>query len=313
MEYLFDRELRYKDEDQYKSLYKWAITEHDTEGKQIGRDLIPWLWSAYFTAMACDFNDIIEEDRYAADDGTDVGLNQSRVIRIKLRSGYNGYGESVRDQTSFSMLGTGRYIKDITLEIRSLDNPNGTENCTAWGIVSYTSEHDFREIMTDDCMGFRVHVKPERFERYAEYIREKSVDIINFSVSRADGFYSDWSPSISTSHIKILVPENQSEVINSDNSKGALPVLGKVSGFRLWFGSRLILEKSDIQEKQEIRPTDHIIKKQALTVDDKNDDKATNSSPIINQIELNLAPIKKVLWIAATLLLMIFVRLLMMG
>ena len=51
MEFHLEHQLRLHTEPKFKNLYKWAINEIDAEGKQIGRDQIPWEWNLWFGAM----------------------------------------------------------------------------------------------------------------------------------------------------------------------------------------------------------------------------------------------------------------------
>jgi hypothetical protein len=64
----------------------------------------------------------------------------------------------------------------------------------AWGVVSYTYEDDnFRKYTTDDCIGFKLFVKPETFARYATKVAHGPVDNMILGVRGVDGFYSVWS------------------------------------------------------------------------------------------------------------------------
>src|SRR5271163_2139112 len=123
---------------------------------------------------------------------------------MTLRPGIRRNGEFVDDVT-FSMFGTKRAIRDFTLEIRPLDDSAKAEHCNAWGGVSYTTEIDFRNETVDDCIWFYLYVKPETFARYVALIDQGAIDTIIFSVKSVDGVYSDWSPSISTDKVKVLV------------------------------------------------------------------------------------------------------------
>jgi hypothetical protein len=96
------------------------------------------------------------------------------------------------------MFGTDRAIKSFQLDIHPIADPAEQESCKAWGSVSYTSEIDFRDETVDDCIVFYLFVKPETFARYAAKIAHGSVDEMILSVGSVAGFYSEWSPSIST-------------------------------------------------------------------------------------------------------------------
>src|SRR5262249_18956413 len=60
VDFHLDSKLRLKTEPEYKNLYKWAINEVDPEGRQIGRDQIPWEWTFYFTATSCVLSDSLD-------------------------------------------------------------------------------------------------------------------------------------------------------------------------------------------------------------------------------------------------------------
>jgi len=46
-----DRRIIARAESKHQSLYKDHLAEVDAEGKQVGRDLIPWNWSLDFLAV----------------------------------------------------------------------------------------------------------------------------------------------------------------------------------------------------------------------------------------------------------------------
>ena len=49
MDYHTDFAVKLNTETEYSSLYEWCLQEFDSDGEQVGRDLIPWSWSLYFT------------------------------------------------------------------------------------------------------------------------------------------------------------------------------------------------------------------------------------------------------------------------
>ena len=175
----------------------------------MGRDLVPWNWGLYFNASELILRDsiTIEPDFREGADPSEKEVRKRRVIHGKLQPSRVRY-----DQTSYSMLGTDRTITDIQLVIDVWGGEDPQERCTAWGGVSYTFDADFRDETIDDCLIFHLYVLPEEFDRYAEMIAAASIDQATFRVSRVFGFYSDWSPSISTSSIKVLTHEKEHEV-----------------------------------------------------------------------------------------------------
>ncbi len=204
----------------------WAINEIDAQGQTIGRDQMPWEWTFYFTATSCFLCDSIEIDppfdskfKVTNQDGTvteqessdkeEPTIAQSQLIRARLRSGARGDkgDEDYFRETQFSMFGTDRAIKHFELNIKPLADPAKQERCSAWGCVSYTSEVDFRYETREDCIVFSFFVKPETFARYAEKVAHGLIDEVIFRVGGVDGFYSEWSPSISTRNVKVLTAE----------------------------------------------------------------------------------------------------------
>jgi hypothetical protein len=60
MDYHIDRKVVLSEESEFKNLYKWSLQELDENGKQIGRNLVPWSWSLNFTVtMAAGVSDMM--------------------------------------------------------------------------------------------------------------------------------------------------------------------------------------------------------------------------------------------------------------
>ena len=57
---------------------------------------------------------------------------------------------------------------------------------------------------SEDCVIFYLQVKPSTFDGYASRISAGTADEVILRVARVDGFYSEWSPSISTRNVKVL-------------------------------------------------------------------------------------------------------------
>ena len=58
-----DYELKYSTDVEHSSLHKWCIREFDSDGNQIGRDLMPWRYSLWFRAEDISYNFEISCDR----------------------------------------------------------------------------------------------------------------------------------------------------------------------------------------------------------------------------------------------------------
>ncbi len=145
------------------------------------------------------------------------------------------------------MFGTSRIVKDIMLDIRALDDQTRQEVCQAWGIVSYTSEIDFQTEKEDDVLGFNLFVKKETLLQYIDLIKAGAISDIHFCVGRVSGFYSEWSPGISTRSVKILTSYQDHAYENPDGVGLQAPRLGVVGEAALHFTRRMIFRKPDTE------------------------------------------------------------------
>lgn len=208
MEHHVDRRIILSPESEYKNLYEWSLQEVDAEGKEIGRDQIPWEWTLYFKATELTLHDTLtigsSYPHASESDSNTVTAKQS--ISAKLHP----FGMTWTP--SYSMFGTDRTITDFSLSIIPSVVEDEQEQCLAWGVVSYSAEIDFRSEATPDCLGFYLIVSPERFAQYAEMTATSSVQDVSFFVGRVPGFYSNWSPGISPDHIKILTDKSAHKI-----------------------------------------------------------------------------------------------------
>jgi hypothetical protein len=226
------RSLRLHTKPEHKNLYKWAINEIDAKGHQIGSDQIPWPWTLDFTAASCVLGDSIEIKSKTAPASREI--SQRQVIRVRLRPG------SLRDrEATFSMFGTDRSIQRFQLQIHPIDDPAEQERCKAWGSVSYTTEIDFEKETTDDCIIFYMFVKADTFDRYAAKIANGLVDEMVLRVGSVDGFYSEWSPLISTNRVKVLAPGSEQNITLPAGLQFEPPRLGDVGDVELYINRRL--------------------------------------------------------------------------
>jgi len=257
MEYHLDHKVILSQDSEHKSLYKWSLQEMDTNGKKLGRDLIPWAWRFNFRASELSLRDTLSfETKYK--DGSrekEVISADRRFIFARLTP------ERKRGQfrdTTFSMFGTGRTIPQFELHIEKIEDENEQERCVAWGCVSYTAEVDFRNETIEDCLIFMMYLSPRRFAAYAEKIASSAVDEVFLQVTGVSGFYSDWSPSISTDHVKVLTGEQEHEVAIPNNCTINPPRLGAVVEAQVCFRSncKLATETPDTQESDELSDDD---------------------------------------------------------
>ncbi len=257
MDYHLERRLRLHAEPEHKSLYSWAINEIDENGALVGGDQIPWEWTLSFTATSCVLSDSIElKSEWQLDETTKPTkpeISQRQVIRIKLRTGHpRDNSDPFSRETKYSMFGTSRTVKDFQLDIHPISDPDKLESCRAWGSPSYTSEGaDFRDETVDDCITFYMFVKMETFTRYAAMVSNDSIDEILFNVGLVDGFYSEWSPSISTSDVKVLTKGAEHKVEMPEDLGIEVPRLGSVGDAELYFNRRLEFGKGAPDEETE--------------------------------------------------------------
>lgn len=124
MDFHLERELRLHTDPKRG----WAINEIGAEGQRVGSDQIPWEWSFNFTATSCELSDTFEIGQplnfkvTAADgtvteknsgDGKGPTIDQREIIRAQLRLGHPRDDDNFWRQTTFSMFGTDRAIKDF--------------------------------------------------------------------------------------------------------------------------------------------------------------------------------------------------------
>ena len=259
MDFHLERELRLNTDPEYKSRYTWAINEIDSQGQRIGADQIPWHDALWFSATSCVLRASLDiKSRRLREETTPTDIKswppweettptareieQGQVIRVQLRP--DSDSGNYRRETTFSMFGTARSIESFQLNIHPIADPAQQERCQAWGSVSRTSEFDVRDLTTNDCIVFYLFVKPETFARYVEKIAHGLLDEISFSVDNADGFYSEWSPSIFARYVKVLTSGAEHKLTLPDGWGVAPRRLGHISRASLSINRRLEFGKS---------------------------------------------------------------------
>ncbi|MBY2988688.1 hypothetical protein [Rhizobium leguminosarum] len=238
MEFHLNRQLRFHAEPEHKSLYRWAINEIDEQGQVVGHDQIPWGWTLYFTAQELILADqlgVISAAEFESRVQQAAEITQQRTIRAKLRPGSPRDGDNWQRQTTYRMFGTDRVISDFQLDVQPLKSEDDVEHCRAWGAVSYTSETDFRQETQEDCVQFYLMVKPRTFEHYAQRITSGNANEVIFGAGLITGFYSEWSPSISTRSVKVLTSGNDQKLELPEGL--TVPRLGSVGEARLYINS----------------------------------------------------------------------------
>lgn len=307
MEYHIDRRVILSTESEYKNLYSWSLQELDAEGQKIHRGQIPWAWALYFTATELALSDALAiESCYRSEDESQNTVRERMNIRAKLTPGDPSDRRRFRS-TSYSMFGTDRTISSFELFIEKIDGDEEREQCTAWGSVSYTFDADLEDETTDDSVVFHLYVRPETFARYAARVSASEVDEVVLRLSGVDGFYSDWSPSISADEIKVLTSYEEQVVEVPGGCEIVPPRLGKVGEAELCIRSISKLEgipspAADENEWLEERELAEAVPDKATLAEQHS---ATSNARVVAL----LSSLRTAAWaIAALLLLLILVR-----
>lgn len=316
MDYHLEREIRLSEESKYKNLYSWSLQEFNEEGEKIGSDQVPWAWSLYFTASELRHHHSIEIDRSneSDDEKNNAPVEESETIYAILHPGICRDGKWLEDDTSYSMFGTNRRVKEFGLRIHKLEDDDGKERCSLWGCVSYTTEIDFRDETTEDIVEIYLWLAPNRFNRIVELIKDRRADIVQIRLGGVSGFYSEWSPSISTNNIKILAASEDQKIIFPENCEIVPPRLGDVGEFNI-----SITQRNMINPKQDLRGID--INKLFEEPDDYEEEvyegqEITESQPdkvslLLTQLgrnEMALAKLRAPLWLIFIVLLLLLIK-----
>lgn len=227
MDYRIEKKIKFNDETKHKSLYEWCLNEIGDDGK-VGDDLSPWHWSFSFTASDLRVIRRVEIGKIYDQDERRRGTTETITIAGDLFSGSCLDGENLVDITNFSMFGTDRVIKKFDLNIYEADDGED-ENCSLWGSPSYEIEIDFSHDITDDDVVVNLHLNTKRFSDFVRLIESKQVDYAFVRLSEISGFYSEWSPSIRTSEVKVLTSSHDIEGLEGKEIEP--PKLGSVNEF----------------------------------------------------------------------------------
>jgi len=191
-------------------------------------------------------------EKYILDEIYRAGRNklteETESITAILHPGFCNDGKWLEQDTVYSMFGTDRKIRDFSLTIDKLDDEDTTEHCYVSGFVSYTAEVDFLNETIDDMVFIGMFLSPQRFNNLAEIIKTKKADTVRVILSRVVGFYSEWSPSIRTSNIKILTRGGDQKIVHPEGCDITPPRIGQVGEFEL-----SISHRSKLNPKQDFR------------------------------------------------------------
>jgi len=185
---------------------KWCLDEYDSNNKKIDGNYMPWAWSCYFRSGQLRVIRQLELNRYDKNyELLDKSRSDYKISVVgDLRSGRSDE-DTFLDRVSYSMFGTNRTITKFHLSISSASEKDGLQGCRVYGIPSYDSEDShFRTKTEDDYFGIDLYIDQDELNDIVQAVDSKNADSVVLSISRVSGFYSYWSPTINTSHIKIL-------------------------------------------------------------------------------------------------------------
>lgn len=252
MEYQLEREIRLK-KSKDKVLYSWYLQECGSDGTPNGAELIPWEWTLYFTVSELRYyksidieksnspEDVIEENKT---------VKESDFIMAIMHPGTCDDGNWLKNDTVFSMYGTDREIKKFTLRISKLDDEDAVEFCKVWGCIRHTIEDVDGDETIDDTIQVNMYISSQRFNNIADIIKTQVPDIVQVSLGKVSGFYSEWSPSIHTDSVKILTSYHPKIEFNEDS--GIIPPrLCEVGEFNI-----TIVLRHKLNPKQDLRIVD---------------------------------------------------------
>lgn len=243
-----ERKLYLSTEPEKSSLYEWSLQEINDDQEPIGGDKIPWPWALWFTAGSLKYNmeisgndngDAFEYSDDSISNNTDY--NERESISGSLFSGSNRNG-SWSDKVRFTMFGASRPINSFDLliiESEDDEEPPGKkaahrkDSCFTSGFVEYSSENDFLEETEPDYVQVVVKLKSKPFKNLAGLIARSEIESLELRLERVCGFYSDWSPSVTTNSIKILAGRGDHKIFAKKGCEIQPPRLGKVGEYSL--------------------------------------------------------------------------------
>jgi hypothetical protein len=197
------------------------------------------------------------------------------------------------------MFGTDRTIKSFQLNIHPMTDPTKMEVFRAGGSVSYTVETDSGNETIDDRIGFDLYVKPETFARYGAKVAHGLVDEIILRVKLVSGFYSEWSPSISTDNVKVLTTSDEQKVDLPTGLQFEPPRLGHVGEASLYINRRLEFRKRSVESEAD---------EEVVDVGTERAAPQTQALAAVDpQILQMLGSLKSAAWFVVSLLALIFV------
>lgn len=100
-----------------------------------------------------------------------------------------------------------------------------------------------------------MFLHPQNYDALCYFAKRGGTqDEVFLSVSGVSGFYSEWSPEVSTSSVKVLTSGEEQKIIRAEGHN-ELPRLGKVSKFTLYFSRRTALVTHIEEEENTSAPS----------------------------------------------------------
>lgn len=227
MKYHLDRTIRCAPEQEHPTLYKWSLQEFSDDRGALTAKLIPWWWSLYFTGTELALFRSVEVE-HSSNGEPQKHANSGERIVVTLAPDERGSGWA--RQTSYSMFGTDRLIRNFTLSVTTKGPADAQELCTAHGWPRYSTDADesFPAETTDDALRFELSVPEQDFAALRLAIQRNAGNVgVTFMVSGVHGFYAEWGPGISTKRVKVLADAEQR--VDVPAGVGQPPRLGTVS------------------------------------------------------------------------------------
>jgi len=279
MDFHLNRKVALRQKSEYSSLDKWSLQEHDDDGKQLDSGQVPWPWSVVFTSTEMTLSEELTVNTNKITFNTEnvsgrisntleiseeheITTEERYYICAELRPGYFLDPDSV---PRYSMFGTDRKIKSFKLWIYKREDETKPEHCYAWGMLSYTTEIDFRNETNDDTLQFYLHVSAARFAKYVEMMRKYPANVLTLRLRLVEGLYSEWTPSIYTDRIKVLTNFQDHQFTIPEGCEILPFTLGRVGEFRIAFITRRDCDKParEIKLSNEDLPGDVVEKTQS--------------------------------------------------
>lgn len=207
MKTLLDYQIHLNSDPDNKNLYPWALYEVDESGAVQRSEYVPFKWASYFEGISVEVRDSARKNKASSDeDDTPHYPTLANSITVKLRPCCSGSRDGREITPRYSLMGTNRTLDEMTLEILPTSDSKMEGKCSVWGMVAYEDEEFGTQ---QDCLQFKLWVRPGDYARYEAKLTRKWADGISFSVERVPGFYAWWSPGIDASVVKILTSDQQ--------------------------------------------------------------------------------------------------------